>query len=143
VQREYDKGIGMTVEWLQAHGFETTDSGDGVSKPEAGEVGEGGVVEVQAFPHVVAVVPPEALAGEADRLACMLAERGIALQPQGRAIEVEPNGTPADLHQGPTLLASYDPADGSAVLFLANVDDALLFGSEVLLPLGDIKAGRR
>jgi hypothetical protein len=44
-----DPGIRETVRLCRQKGFHTTDSGDGVSKPEAGRV--------FPFPHVVATLP--------------------------------------------------------------------------------------
>jgi hypothetical protein len=55
-----DPGIRSTVEMLWRHGFRTTDSGDGVSKPEAGRVFD--------MPHVACVCPVSLLKSEADRL---------------------------------------------------------------------------
>jgi hypothetical protein len=72
-----DPGIRETVRLLRKWGFQTTDSGDGVSK--AGTEAEA-CMEYQ--PNVRCRVPPEALAGETRRLCHMLAGAGIRLGPK-------------------------------------------------------------
>lgn len=47
---DLDAGIRAVVLWLRAGGFDTTDSGDGVSKPAASYASG----EALPFPHVVA-----------------------------------------------------------------------------------------
>lgn len=63
-----DPGIRDVVELLNAHDFETTDSGDGVSKPtdwyESGEA--------IPFPHVVVMSTPDTLVADAERCAALL-----------------------------------------------------------------------
>lgn len=59
-----DPGIRDTVRRVHEAGFETTDSGDGVSKPAAGMV--------FPFPHVAAVSAPGTIIADADRLAAVL-----------------------------------------------------------------------
>lgn len=61
-----DPGIRDIVRTLRAAGFETTDSGDGISKPEDDRVFE--------EPHVVSVVDVDALVAEADRLHRLLGD---------------------------------------------------------------------
>lgn len=63
-----DPGIRQVVTLLREAGFETTDSGDGRSKPA--EWYESG--EAMSFPHVVAVVSVDAMVAEAHRMACVL-----------------------------------------------------------------------
>jgi hypothetical protein len=58
---DLDPGIRETVLLLQSHGFATTDSGDGISKPAE--------ERVMDFPHVACAVAPDALLAEADRMA--------------------------------------------------------------------------
>ena len=92
-----------TVAWLQSLGFQTTDSGDGVTNVEAGMEG------ALDFPHVMMSVPPPLrLIQESERLleTCRLV--GI----QGFKIE-----------------ASYDPDDSSCILMLTGVTDESLPGS--------------
>lgn len=98
-----DPGIRETVRWLRSHGFETTDSGDGVSKDLSNE-------DVLPFPHVAMMVPPDELVAEADRLAALLREAGHDIQPQG------PEGTTA-----PAIQASYDPANGIGMIVLTHL----------------------
>lgn len=87
-----DPGIVAAVTFMRGHGFETTDSGDGVSK---GGVGAG-EADVLAFPHVFAVVSPAAMVAEADRLAALPWESAFRARPR--------------------VEASYSPDDGVAVL---------------------------
>jgi len=58
--KHLDPGVRDLVAALNAHGFRTTDSGDGVSKPPSGRVFD--------FPHVFMVVASARLVAEADRL---------------------------------------------------------------------------
>jgi hypothetical protein len=110
---ELDHGISRTVWWLREHGFDTTDSGDGRSKIEAGFDAE----EVLDYPHVVCIVAPADLVTEANRLADLVHERGVEVVPNGRREAGQAE-----------IAASYDPADDSAVLMLNHADDAMLFG---------------
>jgi hypothetical protein len=67
---ELDPGIRDTVRLLNEAGFETCDSGDGVSKlPEDYESGD-----ALAFAHVVALVPPGELIPEAHRMVQVLGD---------------------------------------------------------------------
>jgi hypothetical protein len=93
-----DPGIRRVVAWLRERGFKTTDSGDGVAKPAAGD--EDALTE----PHVFMVTHRDALADAADRLQAELAAAGFT----PRAGRVQ---------------SSYDPADGVAVLALVGIDD--------------------
>jgi hypothetical protein len=105
---EIDPGIRETVRWLRSLGFDTTDSGDGKSKPrDPGEVLD--------FPHVFMVVKrPRWLVDEANVLRMLLHERGIPIQQQG------PDAST------PSIQANYDPGNGSATLMLMGVDDTML-----------------
>jgi hypothetical protein len=109
---DLDPGIRRTVRWLQAEGFRTTDSGDGVTKFQGGDPMEGAC----DFPHVVCVVSSDLIASEADRLADLVRGRGVEVAPNGRREEGEAE-----------ISASYDPADGSCLLILNYVGDAELF----------------
>lgn len=104
-----DPGIRRTVAWLRSHGLRTTGSGDGRTKLTGAEPMECAL----PFPHVVIAVEPTELVSRCRQLAALLGGRGVHLVPQG--------------HDGPQLIASYDAADGSAILVLTDVDDALLF----------------
>ena len=90
-----DPGILATVRWLQERGFDTTDSGDGVTKLVEGHPLRD---ESWDFPHVV-------MAGdesEANRLLTTLAAAGVELSPG-------------------CIQNTYDPADGSQIIMLMNV----------------------
>lgn len=103
---EYCPGIRQTVLWLQSLGYETTDSGDGYSNE--------GMEGALDFPHVVIHLDlPANLIAEADRLMEILAAKGIDF-------------TPVDM-DSPYVEASYQPAKPSAMLFLGNVSDKMLF----------------
>jgi len=64
-----DPGIRDVVRLLNDNGFETTDSGDGVSKPAAGIV--------FPFPHVAAVTTPGTMVADAERCAALLGPEWI------------------------------------------------------------------
>jgi hypothetical protein len=87
--RHLDPGVRELVRELNGHGFHTTDSGDGVSKPEIGRTFD--------FLHVLMVTDPINMVSEADRLAALL---------------------PTLSHPSLSVEASYRPADGAGVLFL-------------------------
>lgn len=106
-------GIRRTVAFLREHGFDTSDSGDGHTNVAAGMEG---ALDV---PHVVVPAGPCSLIGEAARLHSLLRLRGIDVAPNGRRDPEGEDGA-AEIH------AIYDPADGSAVIVLLGVDDALL-----------------
>lgn len=98
-----DPGIRRTVAWLRERGFETTDSGDGVSKAEA--IAEGEALET---PHVFIVSTPARMNEEAERLLAALSRFGVVV---GSA----------------EIQATYDPSDGSGAILLCGIDDARLF----------------
>lgn len=98
-----DPGVRRLVMWLRSLGFNTTDSGDGVSKPADQE-------EVLEMPHVHIVVPDldtDTLGREARRL---------YLEVRDAVSEVGPG----------TIQATYDPADGSCVVSLYGITDDML-----------------
>ena len=104
---ELDPGIRRTVAFLHSKGFTTTDSGDGVSKPDmecATDVPNGCCV----------VEPASAPIGEARRLRQELGLVGVGIDAIG----------PDD--GAPSIQASYDPGDDSACLMLLGVNDAML-----------------
>ena len=96
-----DPGIRRVVGLLRASGFDTTDSGDGASKPA-----EERALDV---PHVFIRTTAEAMLREAKRLSELLCD----------AMGVH------DLSPG-VIQASFDPADGFAVLAVMGLDDARL-----------------
>lgn len=103
--RGLDPGIAATVSLLIAAGFNTTDSGDGVSKDTTRE-------DVLPFPHVVATVAPNDLLEEARRLRRILEFVGVSIGPQD------------GVH--PAIEAAYDVGAGVATILLSGVDDAAL-----------------
>ena len=85
-----DPGIRDVVRVLRKAWFQTTDSGDGVSKPPEERTVEG--------PHVFITVPPKMLLSESHRLMNLL----------GSGWRVEATYSPAD---GVALLAAYMDED--------------------------------
>jgi hypothetical protein len=105
---DLDPGIGRLVRWLQRHGFNTTDSGDGVTKTEAIAAGE-----ALAEPHVFMTCNPGVLVIEAERLAQLVREQGLPVVQPGAGLGAHVNG-------------SYEPVSGVAVLALFGLCDATL-----------------
>lgn len=64
-----DPGVRGLVRLLNRHGFETTDSGDGVSKAEAIEAGH-----ALPYPHVFIRAEWPVMMGEADRAQALLGD---------------------------------------------------------------------
>jgi hypothetical protein len=62
---DLDPGIRAVVTLVRAHGFETTDSGDGMSKAADYDCR-------LDFPHVFCVVSPERLIAEVQRLKSLM-----------------------------------------------------------------------
>lgn len=94
-----DPGIRRLVVALRDADFDTTDSGDGVSKPEVGRVFD--------VPHVFMVVESGAIVAEAQRLVETLGRLGVRVKPG-------------------IVQAHYDPADGVATLGVFGVNDSML-----------------
>lgn len=88
----------QTVRWLRSMGFDTCDSGDGVTNVEAG------MEDALEMPHVMMTVKKANMIYEADRLyhACL---------------ETKIHGK---------IEASYDPEDESAIIILYDVTDEML-----------------
>lgn len=103
---DLDPDIRHTVMWLRSLGFDTTDSGDGRSKAEL--IASGDALD---FPHVFMACPPAELHAEADRLHAELRKRLWSKVALCEPIAIE---------------ANYAPIDGSGVLVLRGVDDALM-----------------
>lgn len=104
---DLDPGIRDVVVWLDAHGFRTTDSGDGVTKPAAGWDPE----FCEDEPHVhMALNKGGSIERAADLLALQLREAGIAVVEFG--------------HEGGAWIqASYDPVKRTAMLHLYHLND--------------------
>lgn len=90
-----------TVAWVRSLGFETTDSGDGVTNVDAGMEG------AMSVPHVVARVPTHALVAYADVMWGAVRVRGLD-------------------RRGATVEAVYGPGDGVATVVIYGVTDANL-----------------
>lgn len=106
-----DPGIRNTVAMLQSWGCDTTDSGDGVTKPAAGNA------DALTEPHVFLRprLPTNALA----------LARAIRSGIESLGITVSPIG------QGTVYIqATYDPADNSATVALYGVNDAMIAASQ-------------
>lgn len=101
-------GVARTVALLQSWGFDTTDSGDGVTNVEAG------MECAMPFPNVAMQVEPDELIAKADRLLRLLWQVGIQAMPASYDVTM------------PSIQATYDPSNQSAILVLTGVDDAML-----------------
>jgi hypothetical protein len=120
--RELSPGVKSLVVWLNEHGFETCDSGDGTNHA----AGMGCAVP---FPMIAISVEPSKLQLEADRLHKLLTEHGVDFTPR----EQPDHRDHAPIHSVdqceacsvdanyPQIAASYDPNDGSAVIVLYNI----------------------
>lgn len=101
-------GIRRTVALVRSWGFETTDSGDGVTNVKAG------MEEAMTRPNVyITVRDPDRLIRESQGLLERLDSIGVDMDAQG----------PDD---SPCIQAMYDPCIHSAGILLMGVDDALL-----------------
>lgn len=111
-----DPGIRRTVLWLRQMGFETTDSGDGRSKPKD--------EEVEPYPHVHMVLPSLRDAPAAvTKLSQALDHFGFAVVQFGTGggeVVEKP------IHGEVWLQVIHDAAIGVTVLSLAGVDDDML-----------------
>jgi len=99
-------GIRRIVLWLRDLGYDTTDSGDGVSNEE--------MECAMDIPNVHMACTPQNLLERADELHQQLALRGIT--------------TGDDPWAGACIQATYNPADKGAYISLFSVDDKLMFG---------------
>lgn len=96
-QCEIDPGIAPLVELLKEHGFTTSDSGDGKSKPPEQRAFD--------FPHVFVMTQKDVLLSETDRLYQLLQSKGIT---------------------GFTVEGNYGPADGVSMIMVLGKDEAEL-----------------
>jgi len=119
---DLDPGIRRVVRWLNANGFETLDSGDGVSKfgedgkplPDWEMPPDAGFECVMPHPHVVMAVAVAELGPECDRLRDLLVATGIpvsAIGPEDSDIAIQ---------------GTYDPCleDHPAYIMLMGLGDA-------------------
>ena len=97
--KELDPGIRGAVMFLRAHKFNTTDSGDGISKLVGGRQADDCIND---FPHVFMVTPPGQEAfDEAHRLWDLIQK--YIVDPEGIVVEL-----------------MYSPIDGTAILGLID-----------------------
>lgn len=89
-----DPGIRRAVEFFRGAGHETTDSGDGVSKPPG--------PDVLPFPHVVILSTAAELMAEAHAVLRRCAVAPMMGVPLGARVE-----------------ATYDPADQTAIIMVS------------------------
>lgn len=117
--QDINPGIRKTVQWLQEHGFHTTDSGDGVTNLAAG------MLCALPFPHVYMTCEPRELHSESHRLLNLLVQQGLNPEATSTLPEDPEQECPAW-----AVEASYNPqAPDIGVLLLRDVDDDLLFKS--------------
>ena len=115
---DLDPNIRDVVRFCRDLGFETTDSGDGQSKPTDDEWDAGARhpqgVRVLDYPHVFIVCDPNHVAGQSARLMESLRLRGVDVQPVG------PEG-------GVHIQATFDPACiVPAIIELSGLTDDML-----------------
>lgn len=114
-----DPGVRRLVVLLRAWGFETCDSGDGVSKAGAGQADERGIVEVAAAAHVLIQLD------DAGDVLERFAELRYLLENVG--ILVDSSDTPATpMLQGSIGFVRTPAAKTTAFLEVWNVDDSHL-----------------
>lgn len=99
-------GIARTVAWLNGNGFETCDSGDGVTHDFACD---------RPYPYVVVRVEPWQLRTRADALLNLLRSK----------VTVEE--LREDSEGAVSVTATYDPTNQLALIEILNVTDAKLF----------------
>lgn len=108
---QLDPGIRSTVRWLRDAGFNTIDSGDGITKAEA--IAEGHAMDA---PHVFIRVTPERLSQTADVLLEFVQNSGF----QVSAYSLDADAPGASFF----IEAHYSPVDGIATVCLIGRLDA-------------------
>jgi hypothetical protein len=107
---DINPGIRKTVEWLNGHGFRTTDSGDGETHMAECD---------RPYPYVSIILDsPDDIVPEVDRLAGLLAEMGVAV------------GALDEHGNGPYIQGMYAYGAGPAMIDMINISDKTLFGAE-------------
>lgn len=109
-------GIVRVVEWLRAHGFDTTDSGDGATHDHPCD---------RPYPYV----SMRGTESDARRLAALLRARGVVLP---ASAEAWPLGCEAP--RGVVVSYSYDPASDIGIVDLAGLCDRTLPSRALTLP---------
>jgi hypothetical protein len=115
---QLDPGIRRLVRLLRDSGFDTCDSGDGVSKFEDDAIQPDACAEPTA--HVYAQVDSEAMISEADRLLALLEAKGRPGLLDETFVE------PVSEQVVPRVIveAGYYPASGKAMVSVHGVTDA-------------------
>lgn len=132
---EIDPGVRRLVRLLRDNGFETCDSGDGVSKyadaPEDDEIEDGPVLVAdwagcaEPVANVYMQIDPARMVSEAHRLEAILERHGRA----GLLAEEVDNAEAGQPIPRVMIEVTYSPRDGHAILALHGVLD------EDLLPV--------
>lgn len=105
---DINPGIVRTVQWLRSHGFETCDSGDGVTH----------IAECdRSHPYVVMKVAPKDMVSRADELVTLLNRAGLAVVSVTYGFNEDGDSL------APCIQASYDPMDGISLIDLMGVCD--------------------
>lgn len=111
-----DPGIRRTVRWLRSLGFETTDSGDGVTKPAMGLTWDDGVRD---HPHVIIVPRQEYTMWP---VGVTIALGGLVSYITSLGIQVVPIG-----HEGVSIQATIDATRPErAIIDVMHLHDGLL-----------------
>ncbi len=128
---ELDPGIRRTVAFLREHGFDTTDSGDGVSKfqPDSRWYVPDDPEAWSQAPHVVIRTTPDALVGLTSAVYESLVAHGINFD------------GPATLEEAmesmpPSVEGSFRPGEKVggepiAIVAVLGIDDAMMFPAAV------------
>ena len=103
-------GVKELVVWLNAQGFPTCDSGDGSNFKNDMACGV-------PFPMVAINSDPRTLIADAGALYDALRARGVPFDLEARGYTCDP---PEEANW-PQIEATYDPADGHAIIMLINV----------------------
>lgn len=112
---ELDPGVRRTVRWLRSLGYETCDSGDGVTKKPDGWM-------VRDYPHVTMRVYASDLVALADDMHVRLEVAGFKVAPVGGHVMNRDGEVVPCVY----IQANYDPANGIGFLEVAGLHDGLL-----------------
>jgi len=116
---DLDPGIRDVVAWLRSEGFNTTDSGDGVTKLQGDNPYEGAL----EIPHVFMAVDNDKLFSEADRLLKVMEDKGIDLT-ETVLLEGDQEAPAINIE------ATYFPTIKMATITLTGVNDEMLHKAE-------------
>lgn len=103
--KSLNPGIKRTVEWLNASGFRTTDSGDGRTHYYECD---------RPIPYVVILVAAHQMVEEIHRLAVLLEGVGVVVEPMNED------------NSAPNIQGTFDAAWDEAVIDLTNVSNELI-----------------